>query len=1152
MLRAGLFGPLTVEVDGHPVPRIAGLKPRALLAWLLLHPGPHARGRVAAQFWPDVLDTSARASLRSALWVVRAALEAAGGSNYLEADRTGVGITGHLPRTVDAEAFDRLGRSDNPAELEEAYVLAREPLLADLADDWVLDARDDYREQLAGVALRLADAKEQRAELGAAVHWTRRALVHVPLRESVHRTLMRRLAESGERAEALAVYERCRAVLAAELDTPPSAETEHLAGLLRNAARADGAPPVGPPTGKGAGLAMEQPHPRRRVTAGALRQTAAAGFPPPPDPGAHAALSVRPPRAGLPLAGRDQELDTLVASWDEARRGRGGVVLISGAAGLGKTRLATELATRAVADGARVGAGAAYELAGAPPFALWSEALHELIAHAPVPPPDAAWPSDLARLCRAVERQWGRPASPSAPDPEQERTWLFESVAEAFTWCARDRPLLVVLDDLHLADRASTALLAYVGRRLARRRALLVITRRPATTGQHLTLALDALARGAALTVDLALVPLRSAETALVVDAAAPALPVEVRRRVVTAAEGNPLLAHEAARAAAAGHDPASGLRAWVRAPLTRLPGSARLLVDIAAAAGRPLEPGAAGALVGAEHLAVALDAACREDLLDASDGRVRFTHTLIRDACYAELTPARRVWLHGRLADVLQARPMRAVAEVARHLVLAERPDEARSYLVAAATQARALGALDEAAGFLREAVSIAPEAPASAAELWLALAETEAWRGSRDEHDAAFDRAVSELDGSREPAALVGAYVSRGRCLRTTLCYPRDARAAYTRALDLIETGELDLPELRALALAGTAWVESASGDVTRGQQLIATAETLPEVATDPTLRAELVLARGMALLRSRRYAEAERESEKAAQLASTTGRADLADTALIQAAVAAAARGSASRSLELAGRAVRGRRSTTLAATGLAIRAFVLSRAGRHAEAGRAAREEVTLLKGLGDATHEATGQYDMGCVALAAGHHDEAVERLSAALRTTPSRFPRALARLRLAEARLHTGDPDGADAELARVPLEPVSPADLPETLVPQLERLEGLVAAARGRLGLALHRLSSAERGWRRLFTAAAPDDPFATSLVALGPSRLEVPVEPGVELGRVLADRARVLVERGRSGEARAAVDEASALAARLAYDGYRDSLQRVAEMEV
>ena len=90
------------------MPPIAGLRPRSLLAYLLLHPGPHPRARLAGRFWPDVLDTSARASLRSALWAVREALETVGGEAYLAADRSHVGLAEGLPRDVNAERFDRL------------------------------------------------------------------------------------------------------------------------------------------------------------------------------------------------------------------------------------------------------------------------------------------------------------------------------------------------------------------------------------------------------------------------------------------------------------------------------------------------------------------------------------------------------------------------------------------------------------------------------------------------------------------------------------------------------------------------------------------------------------------------------------------------------------------------------------------------------------------------------------------------------------------------------------------------------------------------------------------------------------------------------------------------------------------------------------
>ena len=256
-------------------------------------------------------------------------------------------------------------------------------------------------------------------------------------------------------------------------------------------------------------------------------------------------------------------------------------MLVSGAAGLGKSRLVAELAARVSAEQGRCVLGTAIELTAAPPFGLWSDVLHELVAEIRPPPADAAWPADLARLCRSVEWRWGRPAAATAAqDPEQERGWLFEAVAEALAWSARDAPLLVILEDLQLADHASIALLAYAGRRFTRLPVLIVATRRLATSREELAIAIDALTRRHVLIAEIMLDPLGAADTTRIVAAAAPGLDRDTQAEVIQAAQGNPLLAREAARAAVEGTDLSRGFRAWVRAPLARLPGSARLLVD--------------------------------------------------------------------------------------------------------------------------------------------------------------------------------------------------------------------------------------------------------------------------------------------------------------------------------------------------------------------------------------------------------------------------------------------------------------------------------------------------------------------------------------------------------------------------------------------
>jgi len=111
------------------------------------------------------------------------------------------------------------------------------------------------------------------------------------------------------------------------------------------------------------------------------------------------------------LVGREAELGELHALWAGVRGGNGAAVVVSGDPGIGKTRLASELLAGAVADGALVGAGAALELGGAPPFGLWAELLRDLAPHLDAPPPDAAWPSDLGRLAPDLERRFGRTPS---------------------------------------------------------------------------------------------------------------------------------------------------------------------------------------------------------------------------------------------------------------------------------------------------------------------------------------------------------------------------------------------------------------------------------------------------------------------------------------------------------------------------------------------------------------------------------------------------------------------------------------------------------------------------------------------------------------------------------------------------------------------
>jgi len=1061
MLNAWLFGPLRIGVGTDAAPEVTGLKPRAVLAWLLMHPGLHPREAVAARFWPNVLDTSARGSLRSALWVVRANLEAVGGAAYLVGDRERVGIDSARPRRVDVEEVARLASGDDPAGWEEAFGVMSEPLLVDLTDDWVLDARDEYRMLAADLARRLASWADEDARPADAIAWTRRALARDRLDEATHRLLIARLAAAGEGAQALVAYERCRAILRAEFGTGPSDETRALARSVR----AESAPGIAPP------------RPRQAA----------------------------PPAApASALVGRAVPLAVLETAWARACAGSGGVAIVSGAAGIGKSRLVDELVARAGPE-ALVARGVAADLEGSPPLASWTEALDSIAGALAPPPPPATWPAELARLSVRIQQAWECPPAPAAATPELERIRLFDAVLECVRWGAAARPLLLVLEDVHLVDATSAALAAHVGRRLADTAALLVLTRRP----EGSMAVLDALARMHAAPAQIVLAPLDPAHGRELAAAIAPDLSPAARDEVVTRGDGNPLLIVQAARARQAGTEVSEDLRGWLRPTLARLSGSARLLVDICAAAGRSLDLGEVASCVGPEHTDQAVDAACAAGFLQERPGRrLGFTHSLIRDACYAEMGSGRRLWAHRRLVEILEERPRQEPAELARHLLLTGQDQRAREFLARAAAQARAIGALNEAAAFLREAAVLADGTPALAAELWLELAAIEAGRADRAAVDDAFGRAVALLEQLGDRRALASAWGQHGLLLWTTLCYPREAAAAYQRCLELL--GEsTNAPEIRVLALAGQAKAEALIGDPVRAAQLADAVAARIELSDDPALAAEMAGARLFIELRSGGATPPTRLADEAIALANAVGRTELAYVTAITTASALAAQGDVEAALGYTDRALAsGQAGANLTSQAYAARAFALLRLGRPELADGAVAAFMEIARGAQDPTLLAVAHFDAGTIALIEERPAAAVDHLERALAEPGGRFSRPLGQMYLAEAYVRVGNTDAAAAALARVPFEPVGPADLPATLVPRLARLQGLIAAARGDRALADRRLAEAEAGWGRIQVDLDLGDAYAAVIVDLGRPPVAGLVEVCAEVARIRAER--------------------------------------------
>jgi predicted ATPase len=403
------------------------------------------------------------------------------------------------------------------------------------------------------------------------------------------------------------------------------------------------------------------------------------------------------------LVGRQRELDALSSALQAARGGTGRLVLCAGEPGIGKTRLAQELAGRALAAGVPVAWGRCVEGGGAPAFWPWRSVLRSLGADS----------DDV--LTGDVE-------SPT------DRFTLFEAVGAALARAAGNGGLVVILDDLHWADEPTLLLLRHLVDELVGRPVLVVATVRSAAVPQALPDVLRAPGAERLELRPLALPEVREQLAALGNDRSG-----ADAATVLDITGGNPLFVREVAGAIADGSwrpdRPPRSVLDVVRGRLDRVSPGCRRLVQAAAVVGHDVPVAVLAGVLDqpvVECLPL-LDEAVAADLLrPAGDGH-RFVHALTRNAVEASLPSAERVALHRAAADVLEARFAGEAAEIARHWVALAPFGEAapaRRWTARAAEAATQRLAYEEAVRLFRSALQLDPAAPADErAQLLLAL---------------------------------------------------------------------------------------------------------------------------------------------------------------------------------------------------------------------------------------------------------------------------------------------------------------------------------------------------------------------------------------------------------------------------------------------
>ncbi|MEU4383585.1 BTAD domain-containing putative transcriptional regulator [Micromonospora echinofusca] len=738
----GMLGPVRAVRDAETV-ALKGPRHRAVLARLLV-----ARGRVVpverlvGDLWERPSDGAVGAirtfvaDLRRALEPDRAARQPA---RLLVTAPPGYALRA-APDAVDAwrfeaaagEAGELLTAGDAvPAlrRLDEALGLWRGPAYAEFADQLWARAEIDRLDELRMLVLeRRAEALLALDRAAEAAAGLRAHTASHPLREDAWRLLATALYRSGRQGEALAVLRQTRDTLVTELGVDPGPRLRRLeADILAQA------PELIPPfvttpvtgggvTTPGTGGGVETPG------------TAAGAAPPAP---AGAAV----PPGERPFVGRNGELTALrQAAAHVAGHRSPALALVSGEPGAGKTALADALARDLAAAGWTTAWGRSPEYEGAPVAWPWARITAALTASAPgaaQPGPAAAgpWVDAAGRAAGPWADAAGREADPEVDaagrevnetgpetdgvDPAVARFRLRRAAASLVSAAAGRGPVLLVVDDLHRADADTLDLLtALVGEPEPVTGPVLIVgTYRTAEITPELTAALARFARVEPVRVHLGgLAEPATGDLARAV--ARQELDPSVVRLIHRRSGGNPFFVRELARLLATGggaalHEVPTGVRDVIRHRLTRLPDEARTLLRQAAVLGRDVDPDLLAALAGdSPSVLDGLDLALAAGFLTGhgADGRLRFTHILVRDTLYGDLSAPRRARWHAAAGEAIERLDPHDVTALAHHFALAATrvtaPRAAR-YARAAAERAERRFQPHEAARLWRQALS-------------------------------------------------------------------------------------------------------------------------------------------------------------------------------------------------------------------------------------------------------------------------------------------------------------------------------------------------------------------------------------------------------------------------------------------------------------
>ena len=765
-LRIALFGELHVQRDGHPVvARLPGRQGRTLLAYLVLNRSrPVDRDELQDVLWSKRCPADPDAALSSVLAKVRRAV----GPDLI----TGRGVlTLHLPDGADVDVqrvAEQLEQAESALAAEDALTALHaaqsalhvldQPLLPGLQGDWV----DSWRRHFGELKPRALEASARAAlALGgdylAVAERAACAVIEIqPFRETAYALLMEIQACRGDVSEAVRTFERIRTLLRDELGTVPSPEFVALHGRLLHEGASGASEPADTAADGDAPVGLPAPA-ARAVGEGAF-------------------------------IGREACLTALRKVWDRSRAGQTELVLLVGEPGIGKTRLALEFAEEVHRAGGAALYGRADEDALLPhqPFV---EALRPLLVQGTQPVPE-----EQREILSLLIPELSAPGDLAARTGDQEtlRYRLFEAVLDVLTRACGQWPVLLVLDDLHWADKPSLLLLRHLLREPELGNLLVVATFRDVEVGiDHPLSEVLADVRRERSFERMKIEGLEEAETrAFVSDRLGRPVTAGFVRRLREQTEGNAFFIQETLRAVEDADLPSPETVTESSLERVGVPdGVAEVILR------RMLNLSALGveALVAASVIGREFRLGVVEELLDAKPqevitaveenivaGLIReetsqvdvfaFSHAVVREVLYRQLTASRRVRLHHRVAMALEGMAEREAvnpAELAHHFWLARHfagDGPARRYSIAAAERATKLLAYEEAAAHFCHALELFGDGEDSErCDVLLALGRAQ-WHAGGETARATFLAAADSASRRGNPEQLAKAAIGLG----------------------------------------------------------------------------------------------------------------------------------------------------------------------------------------------------------------------------------------------------------------------------------------------------------------------------------------------------------------------------------------------------